>query len=684
MNRILTFVVVVGIAIAAVTIAAQSGNDLFQKALSKERVDGQLAEAIVLYEQAVRESGSDRALAARALLQMARCYERLGKADAQKTYERLVRDYAEQRASADQARARLQALAAGHESGRRDALARRVWADPAITPAAAISPDGRVVAFADWETGDLAVRDLTTGRSRRLTATGGTFTEWAEFPAFSPNGKQIAYGWFRGSGTRFDLRLIDVAGGAPRTLFDNADVEYVQPTAWMPDGKAIVAVLRRLDRSTQIATIATADGAVRVLKTIPWRGITRMSVSPDGRWLAYDAAPAESSNGDIFLLDTTGARETALVRHPANDLDPIWTPDGSAVVFISDRSGAPGAWLTRVREGRAVSGPQLVKADLGRRNFPLGFAAGAYHYGVQTGGADVSVVTLDAETGKPSGPATVVSERFVGTNSAPGWSPDGASLAFVSDRGARYTEGRALVIRAGDGTQRELSIPMATYRTPAWSEDGRSLLLVGRDSKLRDGLFRLDVASGSVEPAVQSEPGLYVNWAGWMPGGRELIYSAPSGAGGGHLIRLNLDTGGRQELFKADGPLRSLAISPDGRFVAVHGRGLLLIPTEGGAPRVLVAPSADLEIVPFRGLGWAGNGRYILFGARRSNGGSNAELWRVDVQSGAGESTGFAIPALRDLAVDRAGRRLAFASGQQRFELWALENLIPAPARGPR
>ena len=59
--------------------------------------------------------------------------------------------------------------------------------------------------------------------------------------------------------------------------------------------------------------------------------------------------------------DTGGARETVLVKHPANDMDPVWVPDGSAIVFISDRTGALGAWLLRVAEGRAQSEPEMLR-----------------------------------------------------------------------------------------------------------------------------------------------------------------------------------------------------------------------------------------------------------------------------------------------------------------------------------
>ncbi|MFH1763420.1 MAG: hypothetical protein ABIF09_04420, partial [Gemmatimonadota bacterium] len=57
---------------------AQTGHDLFQQALVKEQADGDLRAAIALYQRIVQEFAADRALAARALVQMGQCHERLG------------------------------------------------------------------------------------------------------------------------------------------------------------------------------------------------------------------------------------------------------------------------------------------------------------------------------------------------------------------------------------------------------------------------------------------------------------------------------------------------------------------------------------------------------------------------------------------------------------------------------
>ena len=57
--------------------------------------------------------------------------------------------------------------------------------------------------------------------------------------------------------------------------------------------------------------------------------------------------------------------ELSTIRNPADDAPIKWTADGS-LVFLSDRSGAPGVWRQRVSGGRAQGDAQLVRGDLWR------------------------------------------------------------------------------------------------------------------------------------------------------------------------------------------------------------------------------------------------------------------------------------------------------------------------------
>ena len=90
--------------------AAQSGADLFQQAIRKERVDGDLKAAISLYQRVLKEHGADRTLSAKTLVQLGQAYEKLGNADATSSYQRVLREYADQSEPAAVARTRLAAL----------------------------------------------------------------------------------------------------------------------------------------------------------------------------------------------------------------------------------------------------------------------------------------------------------------------------------------------------------------------------------------------------------------------------------------------------------------------------------------------------------------------------------------------------------------------------------------------
>src|SRR5262245_51072096 len=87
--------------IFAVALAAaadeKKANELIQAARAKEAIQGDLKAAIELYGHAAKAAAPNRALAAKALLGMADCYQKLGDAESRKVYERIVRDYADQK-----------------------------------------------------------------------------------------------------------------------------------------------------------------------------------------------------------------------------------------------------------------------------------------------------------------------------------------------------------------------------------------------------------------------------------------------------------------------------------------------------------------------------------------------------------------------------------------------------------
>lgn len=102
---------------------------LLEAATHKEVMDGDLRAAVSLYEKAVAQAGDNRLVAAKALLGIGRCHENLGdRAEARKAYQRVVREFAGQKAEAAQAQRRLKALPGGagpERKGRRSKLERK-------------------------------------------------------------------------------------------------------------------------------------------------------------------------------------------------------------------------------------------------------------------------------------------------------------------------------------------------------------------------------------------------------------------------------------------------------------------------------------------------------------------------------------------------------------------------------
>ena len=298
-----------------------------------------------------------------------------------------------------------------------------------------VSSDGRFLTFVDWDTGDLALRDLKTGANRHLTKKGSWFEsdEFALFSTMSPDSKQVAYTWFDKGGP--SLRLVGLDGSGQRVLHHDEAIASYEPRDWTPDGKWVLATLIGKDGTNQIVLVSVANGSIRVLQNlVDLRSPLRMKFSPDGRYIAYDFPPRkDSTDWQIFVLSADGRHKAPLVEHPAKNLLIGWTPDGKRILIASDRMGTVDAWLVQVAEGKPQGLPELVKRDLGSWFFPLGFTReGSFYYGVMTEMDELYFATLNPVTGKLQSPPTLVSH--VGGWSSADWSPDGQQLAYVLRR----------------------------------------------------------------------------------------------------------------------------------------------------------------------------------------------------------------------------------------------------------
>jgi len=653
-----------------------------QAAIHAEMVQGDLKGAMEQYNRILARHARQPDVAARALFQIGQCQEKLGQADARRSYERLIKEYPEQKITAE-ARQRLAAL------GKDDAVAtagirvRQVWTTRSdVAP----SPDGRFMAYIDDDTGSLAVRDLATGNSRRLAA-GSRQTEWAHSPRFSPDGKQIAYGWFvRGQDGPDQLRTVAVNGkngeAQPRVLLTKGG--WYTPYAWSPDGKFLLASLYDKDRKDHLLLVSVSDGRSRTLKSVdgslaPENG----AFSQDGRFVMYDAPDrANRRQRDIYLLSIDGAAETPLVEHPAQDTHPLWTPDGKKVLFVSDRSGTRGLWAVTVAGGKPQGTPQLLKSDLGRIT-PLGMtAAGSYYYAVRTRMTDVDMADLDPETGKVTGQPARATERYVGANVAPAWSPDGQFLAWLRYGRPSLT---ITILSAGTGEERELfpdtGFPIDNFQ-PAWYPDGSALLV----TSWGEGNTRIDARTGRSSLVRKIENTRNPLFPSFSPDGKKLFFVYGEWGAPEHIFTIrmsDIESGRDTEIYRTKGGIRSMAVSKDGSQVAffqINDRtkpvpSLMILPASGGQAREV----AQVTGAGMGGLAWSPDGRYVFFNQQWNEGG---ELWRAPAAGGAAEKAAAMEGVyLRSPSIHPSGRKIAFTTGTtgpSTTDIWVMENFLSA------
>ena len=673
---------IAGFALAAFTSAQKEDPPqlLLEKATKLELVDGDLKGAIAIDERILGVQGVPRAVAARALLHLGECHEKLGHAEARKAYERLVREFADQKDEAGRARARLAALG---ESDRAMKV-RQVWAGPLDDLLGAPTRDGRYLTLQDWESQNLAVRDLTTGQKRLLTHKGPGF-EFAMLSLPSPDGKEVAYAWYN-KDQLFDLRIVGMDGSDPRVLYASDQLTYLEPTDWSPDGQSVLAVLHGKDKKTQIVLVALKDGSVKVLKVFDGQAPQRPRLSPDGRFVAYGSPQGpRAQERDIFVLAVDGSRETPLVLHPANDNMADWTPDGKRILFGSDRSGTMGAWWMEVAEGQPRGTPELLKPDMGQDTFPMGFAQdGSYYYWVRTGMRDVYVAELDLATGRQLAEPRLATQRYAGSNSRPDWSSDGRQLVFLSQRGPGAWGARAICVRDSEGGEvRELTSKLNRVSWVRWSPDGRSLLAPASV----DGGFplcRIDVQTGDFECMELKSLG----WEGaWSADGKAIFYyrgwsGTPKAAS---IVARDLATGQEKELHSVTEPshyFAGVALSRDGRqlALAVHeteskSNVLKVLPAAGGQARDVLR---GVQISIPGSVAWTPDGLSLLFTRKPNPRGSKTELWLVPVQGGEPRKLDLVADNIRDLRVHPDGRHIAYTAGKDRQEVWALSDFLPA------
>jgi tricorn protease len=213
-----------------------------------------------------------------------------------------------------------------------------------------VDPEGKTVAVDSRGEIFLVPVDPEVGEKTQVTQSA-----WRDrYQKHSPDGKLLAY--VSDEGAREELWVADLATGERRRITEHdsfKDSNFV----WSPDSRRIAFAA-----ANTLFEVDVASGRATELGHHQNRGYNLSEYSPDGRWLVY-ARTGLDENMEIYLFEIASRNEVNVTQDPFRDMGGAITPDGSHLVFLSNRDGGT-THLFAVSLARLMEDPDdpLVRA----------------------------------------------------------------------------------------------------------------------------------------------------------------------------------------------------------------------------------------------------------------------------------------------------------------------------------
>ncbi len=609
--RLITSVLVVSLVSAVSASAQQTAEELYQAGLYQEEVQGNLERAIDIYERNLEEFPNNRPVAAKALMHIGLCHEKLGSREAQRAYSRLLREYGDQTEVAGQARARLAVLGGLAQAEGKKApagpVARLLLKDDGgcyvygMRP----SPDGTRLAYSDFcSTGDVFVRDLESGETERV-ATG-----WHLGAVWSTDGKQLAVGDM--SAARSPLKLIDLESGAVETPAALEGLWFL-PRDWSSDGERLSGTITHEDQTVSSAVVSLRTGEVITLASGVKMGTDGSAFSPDGRYAAY--SDLVDGDQDIYVMALGTGERHRVTTGPGAERVALWSPDGEMLGY----GNRGGFWVIRMANGRPEGQPRVVGKRLGMAS---AWTVNGFYYAVDKSFVQTYRVPVDPGTaeaiGSPEAFPDVEARLWIE------WAPNMKHIASSGWGDMKHI----YVTRDRSVTAFPIGDEIMTSSL-WWSGDGDEILFTTAARGTRDKrktVWALDPSDGAVRqlfPKQDSIHHIHVS-----PDGARMVFLRETESEAVVQLRVS-DLGDPEGLVLASGsdsdPEGRLSMmygqprfSPDGTRILFlrqktsqegdHTAGLWVVPSDGSEPPSLLA-TAGLIHRPI----WDPSGRFIAF-----------------------------------------------------------------------
>ncbi len=675
-----------------------------ERAIAQEQVDGDLNAAMAAYQRTAGNKSAPRDVRARALLQLAGCYEKLGRQSSD-VYQQIVGEYGGQPPAA-QARARLAALkkASANES---NIIARKL--DSLGRDFRSGDTDGKHVVYRNAATGELIYDDLA-GKLKRVIyrAEPGDLKDY--FPSrdlsmvallFANKPDRPAYlAVINNDGTGYRELVRDDEQGKSQGL----GIEPVRRVTWSWDKRDLLVTvsgensdLSAINRGGRLLVVSVANGKRRkVIDVAP--GLPRGAMfSPDGRFVAYEVLNMVNTVPmQTFIVPAAGGKPNLI--HEERITGPFmspafhdWTADGRYLAISNAVGSAPTLQLFPVEDGQAAGAPISVRPGV-FINGSTTQAGALISWVVPTQrfpGIIAHLASLDPD-GRP-GPWQPLDLRGRGlAHDYVAWSPDGNQIVYTAKNDDPWQAG-SQIVRVRNlvtGQDRELRRTV----TPAgckWLQPSKLLCAELPSGDMLAGnpnVYTVSLESGAIEPLdplpFSITPALFEA----SSDSRALYVGRPDPATGMiDLVRWDIATRQETVVERALAPRGYFRLSPDESWlIRLEGFTLAARPTSGGDWKPLVTVNKDVtRSNVFNEFAVTPDSKSVVYHDLDSAGKDG--LFRVPISGGASERLGDypgsgVINGTIQISPD--GRKIAVATlsvAQNReFEVWLLQNFAPA------